>query len=396
MEPSYPDLEELLATAEQELIELKRQEELNRQYGRAVRELDAGRWEEARLLLINIAEMEPDFRNIERLLARAEEEVAREEAERQRQAQVGTWYEQALGLAQAGQWPQVLAKMQEIWALDPGFADSEGLAIRAQVEIKRAEAEAVRQTELAALYAEAVNLLKAQEYQAALDKWREVQALDPHYRDRQKVQRTAKKKLRQLSQTAKPRRRPDKRLLWLVPLAAIILIAVAMLLFKPFDGGAGEEAGSRSAPAAASTQRPVATSAPAVVVPGQCPEITAWQAEYWNNMDLRGNPVVCRDEQAISLTWGKGPGPGVPSDNFSARFTRTIDFPEGTTRFYLWSDDGSRLWVDNVLIIDQWHAGPNAMFSDLKMSAGDHNLRLEYFQVNMLANIDFGWAAVEN
>ena len=353
LEPGYPDPEGLLATAEQELVEVKRQEELNQLYGRAVRELDAGNWDEARLLLANIAEMEPDYRETERLLARADEAAARAEAERQRQAQVATWYEQALGLAQAAQWPQVLAKMQEIWALDPDFADPEGLNGRAQAEIERAQAEAALQTELAALYAEAVNQLKAQEYQAALDKWREVQRLDPRYRDRQKVSRTAKKKLRQLNQTEKPGRSLDKRLLWLAPLAAIILIAVVLLLLNPFGGRAAQEARPSSA-AAANTRRPSATSAPAVVASGQCPEITSWQAEYWDNQYLQGDPVLCRDEQAVSFSWGEGsPGPGVPADNFSARYNRTVYFPEGLTRFTLASDDGSRLWVDDVLLIDQ-------------------------------------------
>lgn len=383
LEPGYPDPEGLLATAEQELVEVKRQDELNKLYGRAVRELDAGNWDEARLLLANIAEMEPDYRDTERLLARADEAAAQAEAERQKQAQVATWYEQALGLAQAAQWPQVLAKMQEIWTLDPDFADPEGLNGQAQAEIERAETEAARQTELAALYAEAVNLLKAQEYQAALDKWREVQILDPRYRDRQKVQRTAKKKLRQLNQTEKPGRRLDKRLLWLVPLAAGILIAVALLLLNPFDGGVGQE---------------LTPSSMAVVASGSCPEISGWQAEYWDNRVLMGNPDLCQDVGAVSFSWGEGsPGPGIPADNFSARYTRTVYFPEGLTRFTLGSDDGSRLWIDDVLLIDQWIERDYVeAFTQLPMSEGDHDFRVESFEGGGRASIRLRWAAVED
>ncbi|MCB9420172.1 MAG: CHAT domain-containing protein [Ardenticatenaceae bacterium] len=243
MEPEYPDSDDLLVNAEQEVAELQRQAELNRLYGRAVRQIDAGEWESARQLLATIVEMEPDYRETKGLLARAEEAAAHVKAEQERQAQVNTWYEQALSLARAGQWPQVLAKMQEIAALDPQFADVEGITERAQAEIEQAESEARRQDVLATLYAEAVRLLKAESYQAALEKWRDVQALDAEYPDRQRVQHTAKKKLKQLSQTAVPRRRwPRKNWLWLGGAGVVVTAVVLLLLLNPFEWGMGNEA----------------------------------------------------------------------------------------------------------------------------------------------------------
>ena len=59
---------------------------------------------------------------------------------------------------------------------------------------------------LAALYAEAVRLLKANKYQEALEQWGEVQARDPKYPDRQHVSITAKKKLAALTRPV-PRKR---------------------------------------------------------------------------------------------------------------------------------------------------------------------------------------------
>jgi outer membrane protein assembly factor BamD (BamD/ComL family) len=96
--------------------------------------------------------------------------------------------------------------MEEIHTLDPQFTDSEGIAAKAQEEVAREEEEARRQNELAALYAEAVRLLRAGQYQEALEKWGEVQARDPRYPDPKKVQATARKKLAALAEATPPKR----------------------------------------------------------------------------------------------------------------------------------------------------------------------------------------------
>ena len=159
---------------------------------------------------------EPGFRETDRLVARAEAEIAQEQAAQQRQEQITTLYEQAVGLTRARQWRQALAKMQEIQQLDADFADLENVAAQAQAEIEREEQETQRQSELAALYAEAVRLLKANKYQEALEQWGEVQARDPKYPDRQHVSITAKKKLAALTRPAPRKRQIPKRALTLI------------------------------------------------------------------------------------------------------------------------------------------------------------------------------------
>ena len=160
------------------------------------------------------------------MLARAAAEIAREQEEHQRQEQITTLHEQALGLARARQWRQVSAKMQEVRQLDSQFADPEGLAVKAQAEIEREEQETQRQSELATLYAEAVRLLKANKYQEALAQWGEVQARDPKYPDRQHVAITAKKKLEVLTKPARRKRQIPKRTLALIGGTVIIVAAM--------------------------------------------------------------------------------------------------------------------------------------------------------------------------
>jgi hypothetical protein len=81
-----------------------------------------------------------------------------------------------------------------------------------------------------------------------------------------------------------------------------------------------------------------------------------WHASYWDNMDLAGTPVVERLEPAIDHNWGyASPDPRIPSDYFSARWLRYVDLPAGVYHFSATSDDGVRVYVDDQLIIAQWH-----------------------------------------
>ena len=74
----------------------------------------------------------------------------------------------------------------------------------------------------------------------------------------------------------------------------------------------------------------------------------SWAANYYNNTDLSGSPVLSRTDSEINFNWGTGsPGSGVNADNFSARWTATVNFPTpGHWRFTAGADDGIRMWVD--------------------------------------------------
>jgi ABC-type branched-subunit amino acid transport system substrate-binding protein/CHAT domain-containing protein len=154
LEPDYADLDGLLPEARRELEAERRQGEVGDLYRRAGQAVDAEQWAEARRLLRQVQEREPGYRETERLLAKVEAEIEREEleqVERKRQEQIASLYEDTQGLARRGQWRQALAKLEQVRNLDPQFSDPRGIAARARAEVAREE-KGARRTPLPAWF----------------------------------------------------------------------------------------------------------------------------------------------------------------------------------------------------------------------------------------------------
>ena len=70
------------------------------------------------------------------------------------------------------------------------------------------------------------------------------------------------------------------------------------------------------------------------------------------------------------------------TETFGLVFTQTLNVPTaGTYEFYTNSDDGSRLYIDDVLVVDNdgLHA-PRVVIGARTLSAGAHSLRVEFFE----------------
>jgi hypothetical protein len=121
-----------------------------------------------------------------------------------------------------------------------------------------------------------------------------------------------------------------------------------------------------------------------------------WKGSYFANRDLSGLPVFERNDPTIDFNWGSGsPRADIPADNFSVRWTRRLDLtPAGTYRFQTVSDDGVRLWIDGNLVIDGWVDGYAVRDADVQLSAGEHHLRLEYYEHLGGASIQLTWIYV--
>ena len=121
------------------------------------------------------------------------------------------------------------------------------------------------------------------------------------------------------------------------------------------------------------------------------PITTGWRGEYFNNRDLIGGPAFVRDDPIIEFDWGTGsPVSWIPSDNFSARWTRQLNFNPGYYRFSTQSDDGVRVWLDSGLVIDKWYPMVSELhYVDGIYLSGEHRLTVEYFERTGFASIKF-------
>ncbi len=118
------------------------------------------------------------------------------------------------------------------------------------------------------------------------------------------------------------------------------------------------------------------------------------KGEYYDNIDFTGT-MLARIDPEIDFDWGGGsPDPSMGSDLFSVRWTGQVqpEFSE-TYRFYVYVDDGVRLWVDNELIIDRWIDQPPTEWSDtISLSAGErYDIKMEFYENGGGAVAELQW-----
>lgn len=108
---------------------------------------------------------------------------------------------------------------------------------------------------------------------------------------------------------------------------------------------------------------------------------TGLKGEYFAGMNLT-NLKLTRTDATVNFTWTGAPASGVPSDQFSVRWTGQIEAKYSETyTFYTVSDDGVRLWVNGQLLIDNWtdHAVDEDR-GQIKLVAGQkYDIRIEFY-----------------
>jgi LysM repeat protein len=137
------------------------------------------------------------------------------------------------------------------------------------------------------------------------------------------------------------------------------------------------------------------TSTPPPASPPPSAPTGFWSGQFFNNVDLQGTPFGTRSDGAIGFEWGTGaPLPGMRSDFFSARWTQTVYLNAATYRFCAMSDDGVRLWVDDKVVLDEWHPNNGVSYcGNLAVAAGNHAVKVEYYEDGGKALIYVWWEA---
>jgi hypothetical protein len=122
---------------------------------------------------------------------------------------------------------------------------------------------------------------------------------------------------------------------------------------------------------------------------------SGWKAEYFANTDLYGKPKVTRTDSKIDFDWKRNaPATGLPKDNFSVRWTQTIDFSTGIYRFNLSADDKATLRVGDRMVLRVPASGNSQGTYDLALLQGRHKVTLEYREFTGNARVRLTWTKI--
>ncbi len=115
-----------------------------------------------------------------------------------------------------------------------------------------------------------------------------------------------------------------------------------------------------------------------------------WRSEFFPTKSFEGESKVRRHSDIV-FKWKKAaPFKSFPEDGFSARFDTCLVLDEPAEPvFRLSSDDGSRLFVDGLLVVDNWGSHSVRVRSQsIALDPGVHHLRVEYFEHTGPAEIE--------
>jgi RHS repeat-associated protein len=121
-------------------------------------------------------------------------------------------------------------------------------------------------------------------------------------------------------------------------------------------------------------------------------------AHYFSNTTLSGQPALKRIDPVVNFDWsGANPDKLLTADRFSARWSGQLAAPlsEAYT-FYLHSDGGARLWVNDQLVIDRWKtpSEPQTSSAPVELKAGEKAaVRVEYYNAGEKATIHLLWSS---
>jgi hypothetical protein len=119
-----------------------------------------------------------------------------------------------------------------------------------------------------------------------------------------------------------------------------------------------------------------------------------WSGDNAPDDLLSLKPVYTGVSPWINYVWWDKPAPSVPSEFFAIAWIGYIEIGEnGMYRFYVTTDDGSRLWIDDELVIDAWKdQSPTTYVSDpVYLSRGFHKIKYFFYNRYGFAEAVLGW-----
>lgn len=125
------------------------------------------------------------------------------------------------------------------------------------------------------------------------------------------------------------------------------------------------------------------------------PQEHGLKGEYFDGKNLNQLKLT-RIDSEINFDWGlNNPAMGAlaDADDFSVRWSGEINVSySGEYTFYVYSDDGVRLYIDNQLVVGNW-TNHKARWDNgtIYLNEGRHRLQLEYYDQGQHAIIKLAW-----
>ena len=117
--------------------------------------------------------------------------------------------------------------------------------------------------------------------------------------------------------------------------------------------------------------------------------------EYFVGKERAGTPKLVRVDPTVDFHWElAAPAPDLPEDGFSVLWTGRLTPPQsGLYALGLRSDDGSRLYLDGKLVVDDWGDHPPTLkTTQMELVGGKaYDVRLEYFEGIIGASVELLW-----
>jgi uncharacterized repeat protein (TIGR01451 family) len=117
---------------------------------------------------------------------------------------------------------------------------------------------------------------------------------------------------------------------------------------------------------------------------------------YYNHTDFSALRVS-RLDGTVNFNWGSGsPDGSIGADQFSARWTGQVEPRYSQTyTFYTTTDDGARLWVNGVLLVDHWgDQGATEWSGAIALTAGQkYDIRMDYYENGGGAAAQLRWSS---
>ncbi|MGV8911631.1 MAG: PA14 domain-containing protein [Rhodoglobus sp.] len=129
--------------------------------------------------------------------------------------------------------------------------------------------------------------------------------------------------------------------------------------------------------------------------------IDGLHAAFYDNAALSGAPRafalgVASTGGSVLRNWGaSSPTSGIPADGWSTRLTGMITFPTaGDYTLNTFADDGTQLYINDILLIDNWQAGAERLSGNATFTATAGQkvrIRLHYVDLTAGARLELRW-----